>query len=69
MLFFIGTTKQLHTCVSCAGVEQCVSICDKLELPIQTGQKAAGQGHVHLALTPDLYPLHLCCHIKSTQRS
>lgn len=66
--FFTRISQKLHTCVSCAGVEQRVSICDKLELSIQTGQKGAAQGHVRLAITPDLYPLHFCCHIKCAQR-
>lgn len=66
--FFTGTAQKLHTCVSCAWVEKRVSICDKLELSIQTRQKAAVQCHVHLAITPDLYPLHFCCHIKRAKR-
>ena len=55
------------TCVCSAGVEQCVGVSDKLQLAVQVRHQTAGQAHMHLTITFDGDPLHLCCNIQSPQ--
>ena len=69
----IGIKKRLIlvwglTCVRCAGVKQRVCVGDKLQLSVQVRQEAAGQSHVHLAITFNSHPVYLCCHVQWPQR-
>lgn len=49
-------------------MKQRVCVGDELQLSVQAEQEAAGQGHVHLAVTFDFHPVYLRCHIQRSQR-
>lgn len=71
-LFFFFKDPEMRwaslTCVYSTRVEKRVCVGDKLQLSVQVWQKAARQSHVHLAVTFDFHPIHLCCHVHRSQR-
>lgn len=61
----VAATVSILTCVSRVGMEQCVSVGDKLHLAIEVVQLRSWYGEVHFPLSFYLNPFHFSSHIES----
>lgn len=61
-------TLRFLTCIRCLGMEHGVGIGDKLQLPVQCGQKRTRQNHVALSGSLNHNFVHCSSDVKSPQR-